>query len=152
MEFFWSDVDDAKYFHVLDTGAREVSAVRNPVRIHERIYYDDTVSDAKFKYGAGNYTYCDDKFVKVVVVNKSDARLFEKFIDRIQSRKIHELKIAETFTEFVGENVEDDKISIESTENLLYSYVDAVDTVLDKNEIKRMMHQLMIDAETTEVV
>lgn len=152
MEFFWSDADDAKYFHVLDTGTREITPVRNPVRLHERIYYDDTLDDAKFKYNAGNLSHLDNKFVKIVVVNKSNPKLFEKFLDRVQSRKIHELKIAENFSEFVGENVDDEKISVESTENLLYSYIDAVDTVLDKNEIKRIMHQLMVDAETMELV
>jgi DNA repair exonuclease SbcCD nuclease subunit len=152
MEFFWSDVDDAKYFHVFDTGTREITPVRNPVTIHERLYYDDTTENSAYKYRTGNLAHLDNKFVKIVVVRKSDPKLFDKFIDRVQARKIHELKIAESFAEFVGENVEDDKVSVESTENLLYSYIDAVDTVLDKNQIKQIMHQLMIDAETMELV
>ena len=45
--------------------------------------------------------------------------------------KIYELKISENFNEFIGENVEDEAISLEDTTELLDSYVDAVDTELD---------------------
>lgn len=151
MEFFWSDLDDAKYFHVLDTGKREITPISNPMRLHTRIFYDDMISDAHFKYSYGDLAYVDEKFVKIVVVNKTNPKLFEKFVDRVQKRNIYDLKISETFSEFVGKNVEDDQISVESTENLLYSYIDAVDTVLDKDRIKNLMHQLMIEAQTLEV-
>jgi DNA repair exonuclease SbcCD nuclease subunit len=151
MEFFWSDLDDAKYFHVLDTGKREITPISNPMRLHTRIFYDDMNSDTHFKYSNGDLAYVDEKFVKIVVVNKTNPKLFEKFVDRVQKRNIYDLKISETFSEFVGKNVDDDQISVESTENLLYSYIDAVDTVLDRDKIKNLMHQLMIEAQTLEV-
>ena len=149
MEFFWSDADDPKYFHVLDTETRELTPVHNPITLFERIYYDDTkVKD----YETMDLQHLDNKFVKIVVLNKSDTRIFDRFIDRIQNRSIHELKIAENFAEFVGENVEDDKISLENTENLLASYIDAVETDLDKDRIKSEVHDLMIQAQTFEIV
>jgi len=152
MEFFWSDAHDPKYFHVFDTDTRELTPVLNPVRLFERVYYDDTVDKAEFKYSVGKLPDVEDKFVKIIVVNKSDPKLFEKFVDRISNKKIHELKIAENFEEFVGSSVEDGKISLESTEDLLYSYVDAVDTHLDKDRIKNMVHTLMVEAQTLEIV
>lgn len=152
MEFFWSDAHDPKYFHVFDTDTRELTPVLNPVRLFERVYYDDTVDKAEFKYSVGKLPDVEDKFVKIIVVNKSDPKLFEKFVDRISNKKIHELKIAENFEEFVGSSVEDGKISLESTEELLYSYVDAVDTHLDKSRIKGLVHKLMVEAQTLEIV
>ena len=152
MEFFWSDAHDPKYFHVFDTDTREITPVLNPVRLFERVYYDDTVDKAEFKYSVGKLPDVEDKFVKIIVVNKSDPKLFEKFVDRISNKKIHELKIAENFEEFVGSSVEDGKVSLESTEELLYSYVDAVDTHLDKDRIKNMVHTLMVEAQTLEIV
>jgi DNA repair exonuclease SbcCD nuclease subunit len=146
-EFFWSDVDDPKYFHILDTETKQLTAVRNPITIYKKIVYDDTKTD----YLHYNLDDIDNKFVKVVVVNKSDTFTFDRFIDRIQNRKIHELKIAESFQEFVGENVSDDNISVEDTQQLLYSYVEAVDTDLDKDRIKNEMHSLMIEAQTLEI-
>ena len=94
----------------------------------------------------------DEKFVKVVVINKSDSYIFDRFIDRIQNYKIHELKIAESFTEFLGENVDDQNISLEDTSTLLNTYIESIDTELDRERIKSEMHNLMIEAQTLEIV
>ena len=62
-----------------------------------------------------------------VVINKKDLFTFDRFIDRIQDRPIHELKIAENFDEFLGANINDDNISVEDTSQLLDSYIEAAD-------------------------
>lgn len=148
MEFFWSDAHDNKYFHVLDTSTRELEAIRNPHTLFHRIYYDDK----KMDFHEYDLSEIDNKFVKVVVINKSDTFMFDRFIDRIQNHKIHELKIAENFSEFVGQNVDDENISLEDTATLLNSYVDNVDTDLDKDRIKKEIHELMKEAQTLEIM
>lgn len=147
LEFFWNDAHDNKYFHVMDTETRELEAIHNPHTLFERIYYDDTKHDY-LHYPIDNI---EGKFVKVVVINKSDTFTFDRFIDRIQSRKIHELKIAENFAEFTGSNVDDEGVSLEDTSTLLNSYIDAVDTDLDKDRIKHQVHELMLEAQTFEI-
>jgi NADH dehydrogenase FAD-containing subunit len=92
----------------------------------------------------------DHKFVKVVVVNKSDTFTFDRFIDRIQNQNIHELKIAENFQEFLGENIEDEKINFDDTQEIVDSYIDAVDTDLDKSKIKIQVRELMTEAQALE--
>ena len=154
MEFFWSDAHDPKFFHVFDTDTRELTPVQNTVTLFEKVYYDDTGKTpwAVKSPMVMDIRHLDNKFVKVIVVNKSDPRTFELFIDRINSRKIHELKIAENFEEFVGTSVSDDAVSVESTEDLLYTYIDAVDTPLNKDTIKGMVRELMVEAQTLELV
>jgi len=147
MEFFWNDAHDNKYFHVLDTETREITAIRNPHTLYHRIYYDDTNEN----YDDYDLPQVDGKFVKIVVKNKNDLFTFDKFVDRIQNRAIHELKIAENFNEFLGDNVEDEGVSVEDTTVLLDSYVDAVDTELDKDRIKKEMHELMTEAQALEI-
>jgi hypothetical protein len=147
MEHFWSDVGDDKYFHILDTKTRELTPVHNPVTIYEKIYYDHEKM-SKFQ----DLKYLDEKFVKLIVVNKGDHYEFERFVDRIQAQKIHELKIAEDFKEFLGENVVDDKISLDDTETIVYNYIDAVNTDLDKDRIKSEVSELMTEAQTMEIV
>ena len=78
--------------------------------------------------------------------------MFDAFIDRIQNEEIYELKIAETFEEFTGENVDDESISVEDTTELLDSYVDAVETDLDKAKIKNLMRSLYVEAQNAELV
>ena len=147
MEFFWNDCDDPKHFHILDTETRELIAVRNPITIYEKIYYDHENMN-KFK----DLKYLDKKFVKVIVTNKGDPYEFERFVDRVQAQKIHELKIQEDFKEFIGENVENEEISLDDTETIVYNYIDAVNTDLDKGRIKKEISDLMMEAQTMEIV
>jgi len=148
MEFMWSDCNDRKYFHVLDTDTRELTSVENPITIFEKILYNDKEKDPNLI----DVRKLDDKFVKVIVVNKTKPAEFEKFLDRVNFQKVHGLQIAENFQDFVGSNVEDSKISVDSTDELLYSYIDAVDTDLSKDKIKSMVRELMIEAQSLEIV
>lgn len=148
MEFFWSDAHDPKYFHVLDTDTREITPVRNPHTLFEKIVYDDSETD----YSSYDTSHLDQKFVKVIVLNKQDTFTFDRFIDRIQNANVHDLKIAENFSEFIGENVEDENVLVEDTSTLLDSYIDAVDTDLDKDRIKVNMKNLLTEAQTLEIV
>jgi hypothetical protein len=148
MEFFWNDAHDKKYFHVLDTETREIDSIHNPHTLFHKIIYDDRKTD----YGEYDTKILENKFVKIVVINKNDLFTFDRFVDRINNRNIHELKIQENFSEFLGQNVEDENISMDDTSTLLDSYVDNVETELDKDRIKKEMHDLMIEAQTLEIV
>lgn len=147
MEFFWGDAGERKFFHVFDTDTKQLTAVENPCQLFVKIMYDDTRTD----YHNVNTSFVDNKFVKVVVVNKTDLFAFDNFIDRIHQRKIHELKIVESFQEFGGGSVADSDVSLEDTLSLLNSYIDAVETDLDKDKIKVQMSDLMIEAQTLEI-
>lgn len=125
---------------------RQIEKIRNPHTIFEKIVYNDE----KIDYNNYNVENLDNKLVKVVVVNKSDLFTFDRFIDRIQTRNIHELKIAENFQEFLGENIEDEKINFDDTQEIVDSYIDAVDTDLDKDKIKIQVRELMTEAQALE--
>ena len=148
MEFFWNDAHDDKYFHILDTETGELEAVRNPITLFHKIYYDDR----KIDYLEYDISNLDKKFVKIQVINKSDQFTFDRFIDRVQSKSVYELKIAENFKEFIGENVDDSEVSVEDTNVLLNSYIESVDTPLDKDRIKQQMNELMIEAQSVEIL
>ena len=147
MEFFWNDAGDKKYFHVLDTETRELEAIHNPVTLFEKLYYDDEVEDY-LKYDVSRFK---EKFVKIIVVNKSDHFVFDRFLDRLQTQNIHDLKIAENLNEFIGSYVADSDVDIEDTQTLLSSYIDAVETPLDKDRIKNQVNELMIEAQSMEI-
>jgi len=146
MEFMWSDAHDAKYFHIYDTETRQLIPVQNPETIFHKVYYDETRVN-HFE----DLSYLDNKFVKVIVTNRSDMKKFERYIDRIQQQKIYELKIAEDFNEFRGENVRDEDLKVDDTETLIYNYIQEVDTDLDKDRIKSVVSDLMIEAQSVEI-
>lgn len=146
MEFMWSDAHDPKYFHIYDTETRTLTPVQNPLTMYHKIYYDESTLNY-FE----DLSYLDNKFVKVIVTNRSDMQKFERYIDRIQRQKIHELKIAEDFKEFRGENVNDDDLKVDDTETLIYNYIQEVDTDLDKDRITGVVSELMIEAQSVEI-
>ena len=148
MELTWSDAGDPKYFHVLDTETRELTPVRNKHILFKKILYNDGHID----YNSIDTPDCSRKFVKVVVQTKNDQFMFERFLDRIQAQDIYELKIAENFQEFLGENVDDDGINVEETTELLSTYIDNVETDLDKARIKSEMSDLMNEAQALDIV
>ena len=149
MEFTWADVDDPKYFHVLDTETRELTKVRNPITIFKKFVYDDE----KVDYNTVDMEQFKKKFVKLIVVNKNDLYMFDRFVDKLQNIETYELKIAENFEEFLGDNVDDESVnSMEDTTELLDSYVEAVDTDLDKDHIKLKLRELYTEAQNQEIV
>ena len=148
MEFTWADVDDPKYFHILDTETREIEAVRNPITMFKKIVYDDN----KIDYNDVDVSQYEKHFLKLIVINKNDLYMFDKFVDKLNSIETYELKIAESFEEYLGESVEDEKISLEDTTHLLDSYVDAVETDLDKDHIKVELRKLYTEAQNLEIL
>ena len=114
----------------------------------QKVVYDDSKTD----YNSVDVSRLKDKFVKIVVNKKEDPYIFDRYIDRIQQLGVHDLKIAETFDEFIGGNVSDDGISVEDTSELLNSYVDNVETDLDKEKIKGIMRGLYVEASNMELL
>ena len=146
MEFFWSDAHDPKFFHVLDTETRQIEKIQNTYTLFEKIVYNDKEMDYN------NYNKnLSKKFVKVVVSEKTDPFTFDRFIDNIQNQDIYELKIAENFNEFMGANVDDEEVNFEDTTEIVDSYIEAVDTDLDKDKIKIQMRELMTEAQALEI-
>jgi DNA repair exonuclease SbcCD nuclease subunit len=147
MEFTWADAHDQKHFHIFDTDTKTIEAIPNPLRLFEKIYYDDTVQD----YSNFDINTCTGKFVKVIVGNKSNPFMFDKLIERISELDTHDLKIAENFSEFLGDNVVANIEDVENTTDLMASYIDGVNTDLDKDKLKTLMNSLYNDAIDMEI-
>lgn len=145
MEFFWSDCDDKKYFHVLDTDISELTPVHNPHTLFTKLYYSEENPPT-------DLSVFDHKFIKVIVVDRKDPKLFDDFLDRLNKRPVYEVKVAEDMTVYEGEQVDDDEVTVDNTEDLLYSYVEAIDTELDKGRIKGIVRELMKEAQTMELL
>lgn len=149
-EMNWSDCNEPKYFHVFDTETRELVAVRNPHTIFSKMVYDDRDPSIPDRVDINQFK---DKFVKIVVVNKTDFFEFDRFIDKVQKQGVLELKISENFDEFLGENVAADNLEkVSDTSELLDNYVDAADTDLNKDTIKTRLRELYVEAQNSDVV
>ena len=141
-ELTWSDCNDPKYFHVLDTSTRELTPVRNPDTMFHKLIYDENdkpVIDSKL----------ENTYVKVVILNKKNLYDFDIWFDKLQKVNPFDVKIIESFEEYLGESVEDDEISTTDTPTLLNSYIDSTETNLNKSVLKKLMHELYVEAQNT---
>ena len=145
MEFFWSDCNDKKYFHVLDSETREITAIQNPHTLFKKVVYNDT------KYDYNRIPDFSGHFVKVVVVNKTKPQMFESFIDKLQEQDLHDLKIAENFDQMIGYD-EQVELAVDDTQTLLDGYIDASETNLDKQNLKQKMRDLYTEAQSIEIL
>ena len=145
-ELTWSDAGDPKYFHVLDTETRKLSAIKNPHVLFRKFYYneDDEIDVTK--------DMVEDNYVKVIVSNKKDLYKFDKFIEKIYDFKPYEVKIIENFDEYAGEKINDDDVKVDDTSTLLNSYIDATETNLDQDILKKMLQELLTEAQALDAI
>jgi DNA repair exonuclease SbcCD nuclease subunit len=143
-ELSWADVNDPKYFHVFDTSTRKLDQIRNNISLFKKIIYNDNPSK--------KYDDIKGTFVKIIVTSKKDPQKFDAFVDKIQRCEPFDLKIVESFGEFLGDSIDDDSIDLVDTASLLNSYVDAIETDLDKDRIKSRLHQLYLEAQQSDAL
>ena len=102
------------------------------------IYYEDT------PYQLFDATEYCGKIVKVIVRKKSKPKDFERFIDKLNTSGVEELKVIENFDYNQGW-VHSEDFEAEEEENtigILHRYIDESDVELDKSKIKCIMETL----------
>jgi len=137
-QMFWNDVNDERGFHIFDTETLEHTPINNPYELFHNIYYEDT------DHQLFDVTKYINKIVKVIVKKKSDITKFEKFIDKLYSVGVHDLKIVENFQ--LTESEEFEVEESEDTLSILDRYINDSDTELDKVRIQNVMRSTYQEA------
>jgi DNA repair exonuclease SbcCD nuclease subunit len=133
-EMYWTDVNDTRGFHIFDTETLEHTPINNPYKLFYNIYYEDT------PYQLFDVTEYENKIVKVIVRKKSKPKDFEKFIDKLYTVGVQDLKIVENFDIQESEDFEVDEE--ENTMSILNRYIDDSEFDFDKNIIKGIFQDL----------
>ena len=133
-EMFWNDVNDPRGFHIFDTETLTHTPINNPYKLFYNVYYEDTPHQT---FDATEY---HNKIVKVIVRKKTKPKMFEKFLDKLYSVGVQELKIIENFDIQESENFDIDEE--ENTISILNRYIEESEFDLDKNIIKGIFQDL----------
>ena len=133
-EMYWNDVNDTRGFHIFDTETLEHTPINNPYKLFYNVYYEDT------PYQMFDTTEYANKIVKVIVRKKSKPKDFEKFIDKLYTVGIQDLKIIENFE--IQENEEFEISEDENTLTILNRYIEESEFEFDKNIIKGIFQDL----------
>ena len=146
-ELTWQDYNDPRGFHLFDFSTRQLDFVENPYRMYERLEYSDKETDPIDL----DQIDLKDKYVKLVVIDKTDFYKFDKFIQKLYNKGCHDIKIVEDMSEF-NEGEIDESIDLEDTLSVLGHYIDSVETDVDKEKIKTYIRGLYTEAINIEVV
>ena len=145
-EMTWSDYKDPKAFTIFDTETREITKVSNPNTIHKKIIYDDK----KNNYNLFDLAPYNNHFVKLIVLNKTNDMMFDKFAERLYNEiTVHDLNIIEDYSD-IKASVRDDILEMgEDTVTFLNNYIDQLDTDVNKTKLKQYLKSIYIEASDT---
>ena len=145
-EITWQDFNEPRGFHLFDLSTRHLEFIENPYTMFSRIEYNDKDQEPD------DIDSLDlaQKYVKLVVINKTDFYKFDKFIQKLYNKGCHEIKIVEDMSEFQDGEI-GEEINLEDTLSVLAHYIDSIETDVDKEQVKTYMRTLYTEAVNIEV-
>lgn len=144
-EMMWGDYKGKRGFHVFDTETREMKKILNPNRVFFKIDYDDsdwTVDDIA-NFDVDRYK---DTYVKVIVKNRTNAYLYDLFMNRVSDSGAVDVKAIEDNLNLSELGTEEILDETKDTSELLSEYIDSIDTQADKDRIKSVVNDLYHEA------
>jgi DNA repair exonuclease SbcCD nuclease subunit len=146
-ELTWQDYNDPRGFHLFDFTTRQLDFFENPYRMFERLEY----TDKEVEPIDLDQLELKDKYIKLVVLEKTDFYKFDKFIQKLYNKGCHEIKIVEDFSEFQEGEI-NEEINLEDTVSVLSNYIESIETDVDKEKVKSYMRGLYTEAINIEVI
>ena len=137
-EIYWTDVNDTRGFTIFDTETLEHTYINNPYKMFHNIYYEDT------NYQTFDTREYENKIVRIIVRKKTDTKKFEKFVDKMYSCGVAELKIVENFAIQEAEDFE--AFESEDTLSILNRYIEEAEISLDKSIVQKMIQEIYQEA------
>ena len=130
-EMTWMDYNDPKGFDIFDTITRELSFIINNNTVFEVIEYDES--------NLPNLPDLTNKFLKIIIKNRTDHYQFDKFLNGLNC---FDIKILDNEVVQLIESTESDIPS--STIDVIYQYID--NSSIDKKiEVKDFLKTLYIE-------
>lgn len=133
-EIYWTDVNDPRGFSIFDTKTLKHFHIDNPYTIFSIINYEDT------SYKTFDFSKYENKIVKVIIKKKTNQLEYEKFLDKLYSSNVAEIKIVENFE--IGISEEFEEIESEDTLSILDRYIQESEIDIDKSIIKSIIKDL----------
>ena len=144
-EMTWTDFGSKRGFHILDTETRELTFIENPNRIFHKLEYDD--DDLTIDEIADlDTSVLKDCYVKVIVRNRNNPYLYDIFLNRLNESGAADVKSIEDNLHLGSVTVDEMLEETKDTKDILYSYIDNIETKMDKKKIKKVIDELYYEA------
>lgn len=144
-QMFFSEVDEVRGFHVLDTVDGSIEFIENDKKLYRRVSYDLGLDEN----GHGNFNFSKYKncFVRLVVTSKKNQPKFDMFCDRLFEAGIYDLQIVEKTEQEVPEEdvyLSDKELS-KNTVDLMDSYIDEL-KIDGGSDLKNLMREIYTES------
>ena len=145
-ELTWQDYNDPRGFHIFDLDDYTLEFIPNPNIMFHRVIYDDR-EESITEINNKDLTKYTNTYVKVVVVNKTNPYLFDKFMNNLYQVNSIDITIAEDMVDLT-EGVEDDMINeAEDTITIINKFVDGIEEEhIDNDKLKTVLKELYVEA------
>jgi DNA repair exonuclease SbcCD nuclease subunit len=145
-ELTWQDHNDIRGFHLFDLHNRQLDFIPNPNVMFHKISYNDkenSITEIN-NLDLSKYT---NTYVKVVVINKTNPFLFDKFMNNLYNVNPIDITIAEDYMDLT-EGVDDDIVDeAEDTITIINKFVDGItEEHIDNEKLKTVMKELYVEA------
>ena len=145
MEFTWNDFGDDKHFHVFDTETRELEAIKNPLKMFHKVFYDDT-NETLMTIKKKDFSQLKDTFVKVIVTNKNEPYWFDVFVEELIKAQPADLKVVEDHSNLDVLNEDELVGDAEDTLTILTKHIDSLNIDGDKAKLDTLMRSLYTES------
>ncbi len=143
-EITWADANDPKGFHIFDTDTLELEFIPNPLRMHERLEFDDR---EKMEIDFADY---HDKIVKVAVIHRDDSgRRFDAFMRQMENAGPTTIQVIDdNLVKVAADDGRQQPGNLQDTlDILLTSVVNDVTDSVDKDRLRELLAGLYQEAE-----
>jgi len=149
MEFTFNDCGDMRGFHIYDCETKQLEFIQNPYTLYEKLYYNDETEAAQKYFRELDCSVYAEKIIKVFVVKKTKPAIYDYFMEKMFTCGTVQLTVLEDYSDFENSDLSQDEfISLQeqSTKELMDKYVDGVDTEMDKEKIKNILHDIYVES------
>jgi len=149
IELTWNDYGQDKKFLVYDTETNDFEKILTKSRMFHKVFYDDT-DEFELKKRRKEFSSLQDKYVKVIVRNKTSKVKFESFLADLYNHAPYDVTIIESDIE-LGLSDEEMNIEAKSTMEIIDMTVENMTIDVDKKDLKQLFHELYNEALQIEV-
>ena len=145
-ELTWQDYNDPRGFHLFDIDTLDLEFIENPNVMFHRITYDDKENSIT-EITSKNLSKYTGTYVKVVVLNKTNPYLFDKFMSNLYDVNPVDVTIAEDIIDLT-EGLDDDIVNqAEDTISIINKFVDGIkEEHINNDKLKSVLKELYVEA------
>lgn len=148
-EMSWSDYNDPRGFHIFNTETRELTYVRNPLTMFNKIHYHDQDKTLDEVLSV-DWDHYKGSYVKLIVHTKTNPYWFDMFVDKIEKAGVLDLQVVDDNLNLQLEDDGDIVSEAEDTLTVLNKVVEQVDSRVDKKVLYNFLSTLYNEALSVE--